>query len=179
MGVRSQGKQMAPGDTGDSWGRVPSPGAILSPSQAERRRTEELLSEATDREQELLRAQRALETRLDEAQRGMAQLTQEQQELSASLQDEQKQKEQLKRAKSELEEQKRLLDRSTEKLNREVGSACASSPHQPSMGCGWRAVVLTGLLHPTTHSPIPWGGLRGRWSSWIPSRWGIPCLTGL
>lgn len=88
--------------------------------EAERRRAEESLSEATDREQELLRAQRALETRLDEAQRGMARLTQEQQELSASLQDEQKQKEQLKRAKSELEEQKRLLDRSTEKLNREL-----------------------------------------------------------
>ncbi|OXB71084.1 UNVERIFIED_CONTAM: hypothetical protein H355_010464 [Colinus virginianus] len=88
--------------------------------EAERRRAEESLSEATDREQELLRAQRFLETRLDEAQRGMARLTQEQRELSTSLQEEQRQKEQLKRAKSELEEQKRLLDRSTEKLNREL-----------------------------------------------------------
>ncbi|XP_021232205.1 cingulin isoform X2 [Numida meleagris] len=88
--------------------------------EAERRRAEESLGEATDREQELLRMQRTLETRLDEAQRGMARLTQEQRELSASLQDEQRQKEQLKRAKNELEEQKRLLDRSTEKLNREL-----------------------------------------------------------
>lgn len=124
-----------------------SPGAILSPSQAERRHAEESLGEATDREQELLRAQRVLETRLDEAQRGMARLAQEQRELSASLQDEQRQKEQLKRAKIELEEQKRLLDRSTEKLNREVGSVCTSLLRHPSMGCGW----------------------RGQWSSWISS----------
>ncbi|XP_032060231.1 cingulin [Aythya fuligula] len=88
--------------------------------EAERRRMEESLGEATDREQELLMAKRSLETRLDEAQRSLARLTQEHQELSASYQEEQRQKEQLKRAKSELEEQKRLLDRTTEKLNKEL-----------------------------------------------------------
>ncbi|KAM6112679.1 cingulin [Phoenicopterus ruber ruber] len=88
--------------------------------EAERRQTEESLSEATEREQELLMAKRSLETRLEEAQRGLARLTQEHQELTASYQDEQRQKEQLKRAKSELEEQKRLLDRTTEKLNKEL-----------------------------------------------------------
>lgn len=66
-------------------------------------------------------AKRSLETQLEEAQRGLARLAQEQRELSAALQDEQRQKEQLKGAKSELEEQKRLLDRTTAKLNKEVG----------------------------------------------------------
>ncbi|KAM8794370.1 cingulin [Eudromia elegans] len=88
--------------------------------ETERRQMEESLSEATDREQELLIAKRSLETRLDEAQRSLARLVQEHQELSASFQDEQRQKEQLKRAKSELEEQKRLLDRTTEKLSKEL-----------------------------------------------------------
>ncbi|NXU23910.1 CING protein, partial [Thalassarche chlororhynchos] len=88
--------------------------------EAERRQMEESLGEATEREQELLMAKRSLETRLEEAQRSLARLTQEHQELSASYQDEQRQKELLKRAKSELEEQKRLLDRTTEKLNKEL-----------------------------------------------------------
>ncbi|XP_068270759.1 cingulin [Nyctibius grandis] len=88
--------------------------------EAERRQAEELLGEATEREQELLLARRALETRLEESQRSLARLAQEHQELSASYQDEQRQKEQLKRTKSELEEQKRLLDRTTEKLNKEL-----------------------------------------------------------
>ncbi|KAF1529384.1 Cingulin, partial [Eudyptula minor] len=88
--------------------------------EAERRKMEESLGEATEREQELLMAKRSLETRLEEAQRSLARLTQEHQELSTSYQDEQRQKEQLKRAKSELEEQKRLLDRTTEKLNKEL-----------------------------------------------------------
>ncbi|NWX93022.1 CING protein, partial [Nothoprocta pentlandii] len=88
--------------------------------ETERRQMEESLSEATEREQELLLAKRSLETRLDEAQRSLARLAQEHQELSVSYQDEQKQKEQLKRAKSELEEQKRLLDRTTEKLSKEL-----------------------------------------------------------
>ncbi|NXQ86300.1 CING protein, partial [Nyctibius grandis] len=88
--------------------------------EAERRQAEESLGEATEREQELLLARRALETRLEESQRSLARLAQEHQELSASYQDEQRQKEQLKRTKSELEEQKRLLDRTTEKLNKEL-----------------------------------------------------------
>lgn len=99
---------------------------------------EESLGEATEREQELLMAKRSLETRLEEAQRSLARLTQEHQELSTSYQDEQRQKEQLKRAKSELEEQKRLLDRTTEKLNKEVGAP----------GC------LRGRLHPWDPRPM-------------------------
>ncbi|XP_061872063.1 cingulin isoform X1 [Colius striatus] len=88
--------------------------------EAERRQLEESLGEATEREQELLMAKRSLETHLEEAQRGLARLTQEHRDLSVSFQEEQRQKEQLKRAKSELEEQKRLLDRTTEKLNKEL-----------------------------------------------------------
>lgn len=114
---------------------------------------EESLGESTDREQELLMAKRSLETRLDEAQRSLARLTQEHQELSASFQEEQRQKEQLKRAKSELEEQKRLLDRTTEKLNKEVGSR-TPGPCPGGVGCH------------RGHS-APWVG--GGWCSGIPS----------
>lgn len=96
---------------------------------------EDSLGEATEREQELLMAKRSLETRLEEAQRSLARLVQEHQELSASYQDEQRQKEQLKHAKSELEEQKRLLDRTTEKLNKEVGASGAA--HTPRTRVPW------------------------------------------
>ncbi|XP_069735025.1 cingulin [Phaenicophaeus curvirostris] len=95
--------------------------------EAERRQVEESLGEATEREQELLMAKRALETRLEETQRSLVRLTQEHQELSVSYQDEQRQKEQLRRAKNDLEEQKRLLDRTTEKLNKELEQMTAES----------------------------------------------------
>ncbi|NWU96853.1 CING protein, partial [Upupa epops] len=95
--------------------------------EVERRQLEESLGEVTEREQELLLAKRALELRLEEAQRGLSRLTQEHQELSVSFQDEQRQKEQFKRAKNELEEQKRLLDRTTEKLNKELEQMTAQS----------------------------------------------------
>ncbi|KAM6106563.1 cingulin [Pterocles gutturalis] len=95
--------------------------------EAERRQAEESLGEATEREQELLVAKRALEARLEEAERSLARLEQEHRQLSASFQDEQRQKEQLKRSKSELEEQKRLLDRTTEKLNKELEQMTAES----------------------------------------------------
>lgn len=92
---------------------------------------EETLGEASDQEQELLLVKRALENRLDEAQRSLSRLSLEHQELSSSYQEELRQKEQLKRLKMEMEEQKRLLDRTIEKLTKEVGEALGSNSSCP------------------------------------------------
>ncbi|KAK2525090.1 Cgn [Columba guinea] len=79
-------------------------------------RLEESLGEAGQQEQELCAARRQRE----EAERALARLAQEQRELSAAVQDERRHKEQLQRSRDELEEQKRLLDRTTQKLNKEL-----------------------------------------------------------
>lgn len=81
---------------------------------------EESLGEATDQEQEVAVAKRVLENRLEETQRNLNRVTQDHQELNVRLQDEMRQKDQLKKAKTELEEQKRVLDKTAEKLQKEV-----------------------------------------------------------
>ncbi|KAF6292635.1 cingulin [Rhinolophus ferrumequinum] len=89
--------------------------------EAEKQRLEEALNAAQEEEGSLAAAKRALEARLDEAQRGLARMGQEQQALSRALEEEGKQREALRRGKAELEEQKRLLDRTVERLNKEMG----------------------------------------------------------
>ncbi|XP_078287949.1 cingulin-like [Rhinoraja longicauda] len=88
--------------------------------EMERKQMEESLGEATDQEQEIAVAKRVLENRLEETQRNLARATQDHQELSGRLEDETRQKDQLKKAKNELEEQKRVLDKTVEKLQKEV-----------------------------------------------------------
>ncbi|XP_053134205.1 cingulin isoform X2 [Hemicordylus capensis] len=92
-----------------------------------RKQMEESLGDTTDREQELLLGKRSLESRLEEAQRSLNRLSREHQDLSASYHEELKQKEQLKRAKSELEEEKRLLDKSIGKLTKELDQMAEES----------------------------------------------------
>lgn len=94
-------------------------------SQAEKQRLEEALNAAQEEEGSLAAAKRALEARLEEAQRGLARLGQEQQALNRALEEEGKQREVLRRGKAELEEQKRLLDRTVDRLNKEVGHGVA------------------------------------------------------
>uniref|UniRef100_A0A2D4NCR0 Uncharacterized protein n=1 Tax=Micrurus spixii TaxID=129469 RepID=A0A2D4NCR0_9SAUR len=91
--------------------------------EADRKQMEESVNNAVDQEQDLLLANRSLESRLEEAQRNLNRLALEHQDLSTSYQEELKQKEALKRAKNELEEEKRLLDRSIVKLTKEVSLA--------------------------------------------------------
>ncbi|KAM9685852.1 cingulin isoform 1-T3 [Trichechus inunguis] len=88
--------------------------------EAEKQRLEEALDTAQEEEGSLAAAKRALEARLEEAQRGLARLGQERQALSQALEDEGKQREALRRDKAELEEQKRLLDRTVDRLNKEL-----------------------------------------------------------
>lgn len=78
---------------------------------------EESLEEVTDQGQ----ARRDLESRLDEAQRNLKRLSLDYEELQECYQEEIRQKDQLKKTKNDLEEQKRLLDKSMDKLTREVG----------------------------------------------------------
>lgn len=63
---------------------------------------------------------RALKSQLEEAKRGAARLGKERDELSQRLEERDLEREVLKRGKSDLEEQKRLLDRALEKINKEV-----------------------------------------------------------
>ncbi|XP_036916271.1 cingulin [Sturnira hondurensis] len=88
--------------------------------EAEKQRLEEALNAAQEEEGSLAAAKRALEVRLDEAQRGLARMGQEQQALNRALEEEAKQREVLRRGKAELEEQKRLLDRTVDRLNKEL-----------------------------------------------------------
>ncbi|KAM9243802.1 cingulin isoform 1-T3 [Dugong dugon] len=88
--------------------------------ESEKQRLEEALDTAQEEEGSLAAAKRALEARLEEAQRGLARLGQERQALSQALEDEGKQREALRRSKAELEEQKRLLDRTVDRLNKEL-----------------------------------------------------------
>ncbi|XP_037681916.1 cingulin isoform X2 [Choloepus didactylus] len=88
--------------------------------EAEKQRLEEALNTAQEEEGSLAAAKRALEARLEEAQRGLARLGQEQQALNRALEEEGKQREALRRGKAELEEQKRLLDRTVDRLNKEL-----------------------------------------------------------
>uniref|UniRef100_A0A8D0G6G6 Cingulin n=1 Tax=Sphenodon punctatus TaxID=8508 RepID=A0A8D0G6G6_SPHPU len=95
--------------------------------EADRKQMEESLGDATDQEQELVMARRSLESRLEEAQRSLARLCKEHQELSACYQEQAREKEQLKRAKVELEEQKRLLDKTIQKLTQELDQMAEES----------------------------------------------------
>ncbi|XP_048213085.1 cingulin isoform X2 [Perognathus longimembris pacificus] len=88
--------------------------------EAEKQRLQEALNVSQEEEGCLAASKRALEIRLDEAQRGLLRLGQEQQALNRALEEEGKQREALRRSKAELEEQKRLLDRTVDRLNKEL-----------------------------------------------------------
>ncbi|KAK6467036.1 cingulin-like [Huso huso] len=99
----------------------------LSHAEAERRQLESSLCEASEAEEGLALEKRSLESQLQEAQRSLARLRQEKEDLGERLQEEASQREELRRGKSELEEQKRLLDRTVEKLNKELDRMTAES----------------------------------------------------
>lgn len=63
---------------------------------------------------------RSLKSQLEETKRGAARLSKERDELSQRLEERDLEREALRRGKSDLEEQKRLLDRALEKINKEV-----------------------------------------------------------
>lgn len=71
---------------------------------------------------------RSLKTQLEEAKRGTTRLSKERDELTRRLEERDLEREALRRGKSDLEEQKRLLDRALEKINKEV-CVCVCEGH--------------------------------------------------
>ena len=63
---------------------------------------------------------RSLKTQLEEARRGVTRLGKERDELTRRVEDRDMEREALRRGKTDLEEQKRLLDRALEKISKEV-----------------------------------------------------------
>lgn len=143
-----------------------------TPSQAEKQRLEEALNAAQEEEGSLAAAKRALEVRLDEAQRGLARMGQEQQALNRALEEEAKQREALRRGKAELEEQKRLLDRTVDRLNKEVGqgAACTREEAQLVQKLAWGDGVDVGQMCAVYFPLVHFWGDRGQiFKVWHPS----------
>lgn len=88
--------------------------------EKEKRQVEESFNEVKEEEQEMSRVNRALTVRLEDVQRNLTKLTQEHRDLEERLKEERIQKEQFKNTKNEIEEERRLLDRTVEKLQREM-----------------------------------------------------------
>lgn len=77
-------------------------------------------SEAEEAVEALEDENRSLKSQLEEAKRGATRLSKERDELNRRLEERDLEREALRRGKSDLEEQKRLLDRALEKINKEV-----------------------------------------------------------
>ncbi|KAG7468045.1 hypothetical protein MATL_G00138530 [Megalops atlanticus] len=99
----------------------------VSRLEKEKRQLETSLEEAREQEEETALANRALTARLQELQRSMTKLTQDHKDLSERLREENNQKELLKKTKSQVEEERRLLDRTVEKLQKEMGEIVETS----------------------------------------------------
>ncbi|XP_067354439.1 cingulin isoform X1 [Channa argus] len=77
-------------------------------------------SESEDTVDVLEDENRSLKSQLEEVKRGVARLSKEKDELTQRLEERDLEREVLRRGKSDLEEQKRLLDRALEKINKEM-----------------------------------------------------------
>ncbi|KAI1889647.1 hypothetical protein AGOR_G00165100 [Albula goreensis] len=95
--------------------------------EKERKQLELSLEEARQEEEETSLANRTLATRLDDSQRSLARLTQDHKDLNERLKEENNQKELLKKTKSQVEEERRLLDRAVEKLQKEMSEIVEAS----------------------------------------------------
>ncbi|XP_038580445.1 cingulin [Micropterus salmoides] len=86
-------------------------------------------SEAEEALEALEDENRSLKSQLEEAKRGTTRLCKERDELTRRLEERDLEREALRRGKSDLEEQKRLLDRALEKINKEM-EAMMEDSHQ-------------------------------------------------
>ncbi|XP_039721421.1 cingulin-like protein 1 [Pteropus medius] len=84
------------------------------------RQLEEALVRVRKEEKEATSIRRTLESELEDAQRQLSHVTQEQKQLSEKLKDETEQKEQLRRLKNEMENERWHLDKTIEKLQKEM-----------------------------------------------------------
>ncbi|KAI3358680.1 hypothetical protein L3Q82_015088 [Scortum barcoo] len=84
-------------------------------------------SEAEEALEALQDENRSLKSQLEEAKRGTTRLTKERDELTRRLEERDLEREALRRGKSDLEEQKRLLDRALDKINKEMEAMMGDS----------------------------------------------------
>ncbi|XP_072320958.1 cingulin-like protein 1 isoform X2 [Eucyclogobius newberryi] len=101
--------------------------------EREKKHLEESLAEIKEQEEEMSRANRALTIRLEDVQRNLTKLSNEHKNLEEQLQEERAQKEQFKSMKNDIEDERRLLDRTVEKLQKEMNDivvASQSSTHE-------------------------------------------------
>uniref|UniRef100_H0WNY6 Cingulin like 1 n=1 Tax=Otolemur garnettii TaxID=30611 RepID=H0WNY6_OTOGA len=99
----------------------------LEKSEQEIRQLEEALVHARKEEKEAASARRALESELEDAQKNLVRITQEQKQLSEKLNNETEQKEQLRRLKNEMESERWHLDKTIEKLQKEMADIVEAS----------------------------------------------------
>ncbi|KAL7830973.1 hypothetical protein SRHO_G00304750, partial [Serrasalmus rhombeus] len=102
-------------------------GERTSRLEKEKKQLEESLAEVREEEEEMSRANRALTARLEDVQRNLTKMTHEHRELEERLKEERSQKEKFKSTKNEIEEERRLLDRTVEKLQREMSEIVEAS----------------------------------------------------
>lgn len=91
------------------------------------RQLEEALAHARKEEKEATSARKTLENELTDAQRSLSRTTQEQKQLSEQLKDEVEQKEQLRRLKNDMENERWHLDKTIEKLQKEMADIVEAS----------------------------------------------------
>ena len=94
---------------------------------------------------------RSLKSQLEEAKRGSTRLSKERDELTRRLEERDLEREALRRGKSDLEEQKRLLDRALDKINKEVGAG--ARPVVCSVGVGVDIYMWLSLSSPYIFIP--------------------------
>ncbi|XP_006894567.1 PREDICTED: cingulin-like protein 1-like [Elephantulus edwardii] len=99
----------------------------LQKYEGEKRQLEELLGRARKEEKEAMTAQKSLKSDLEDAQKNLTRATQEQKQLSEKLKDETEQKEQLRRLKNEMENERWHLDKTIEKLQKEMADIVEAS----------------------------------------------------
>ncbi|XP_007956702.1 cingulin-like protein 1 [Orycteropus afer afer] len=100
---------------------------MLKKYEGEKEQLEEALVHARKEGKEAMTAQRSLEGALEDAQRNLSWATQEQKQLSEKLKDETEQKEQLRRLKNEMENERWHLDKTIEKLQKEMADIVEAS----------------------------------------------------
>nr|XP_055135265.1 cingulin-like protein 1 isoform X2 [Symphalangus syndactylus] len=99
----------------------------LKKYEGEIQQLEETLVHARKEEKEAVSARRALESELEAAQGNLSRTTQEQKQLSEKLKEEGEQKEQLRRLKNEMENERWHLGKTIEKLQKEMADIVEAS----------------------------------------------------
>ncbi|XP_069481008.1 cingulin-like protein 1 [Ambystoma mexicanum] len=92
----------------------------LKRSEREKQQLENALEHAGDQEKQVAQSTRMLQSQLEDAQRNLSRVGHEQQQLMERLKEEATQKEQLKRMKNEMENERWQLDKTIDKLQKEI-----------------------------------------------------------